>query len=147
MVHAPGFSMMDTMGAAEVMEPRTDSGMDIAPEDLPKEDRLPTEWLAHTFDAQSDAREYTLQDVCFIMDRLLAIDVAYQSGASLSLTVYTCRWLLLNRAHLDSTPMLQALQAYLSAYARCMALIWQELVRGNVYDVSPRSPRRRLDGG
>ncbi|KDN40165.1 hypothetical protein K437DRAFT_275785 [Tilletiaria anomala UBC 951] len=138
LVHQPGFTMMDTMGAVEAMEPRTDTGMEALEIDLPVQDQRPYD-CSVAFDPASHSQEYTVADVCFIMDRLLACDVGYQSAMPLSRTLYTCRWLhecdqFIREVLPQGPTVMHALHAYVSSTCFSTSLIWKELVKGNVYD-------------
>ena len=64
------------------MEPRTDTGMETAEVSVPSEDKLPEGLARIPFDAVTHGQKHTLQDVCFIMDRLLACDVRLPTASS-----------------------------------------------------------------
>lgn len=75
MAHAAGFTLLDSMGAIEIMDPRMDSGMFPVPADLVAEcDRLSLERSssAPSFDPNANL---SAADVCWIMDRTFACEV------------------------------------------------------------------------
>lgn len=127
------------------MEPRTDNGM------APAVDQLlsPEETIeVVSFDPDRFAREYTPKDVVFILDRLLASQVAFHQASPLSVTIYPCLWLqephskftaaiaqpaLTN--HQDQHALLFALAAACSATLTSANLVYQEFCRYNVMEV------------
>lgn len=132
------------------MEHRTDNGM--APD---ASILLPPEEMNHTsapFDPFRACREYTAHDIVFILDRLLASQVAFHEASPLSVTIYPCLWLQPQHAsHFSSCiaqpaladdparqSLLLALAAACSATLTSANMVYQELVKYNVVEVRTR---------
>lgn len=101
------------------------------------------------FNADRLAREYTAQDVAFIMDRMLASQVAFHEVSPLSVSVYPCLWLQPQHAAQFTSAIAQPLLAdrpaqqalLLALAAACSAtltsvnLVYQELIKYNIVEM------------
>ncbi|KAE8260070.1 hypothetical protein A4X13_0g569 [Tilletia indica] len=145
MVHIPGFTMMDSMGAIQIMDRRMDSGMAAPLKDTPVNDRLSAEESETMPEFDPDA-DLSVEETCWIMDRLLACETRWQAGSALSQTIQTCLYIhnpdYLYCGHGDQTfsddmPDTLAstvLRAYLVALLKCCCLAWDEMSKGQVLD-------------
>ncbi|KAK0528974.1 N-alpha-acetyltransferase, non-catalitic subunit [Tilletia horrida] len=145
MVHVKGFTMMDSMGAIQIMDRRMDSGMAAPLQDTPEDDRLTAEEAAALPPFDPDA-DLSIDEVCWVIDRLVACETCWQSGSALSQTIHTCLYvhnpdfLYCGRgdqfADEDRPDTLAStvLRAYLAALLKCCCLAWDELSKGNVLD-------------
>ncbi|KAK0522162.1 N-alpha-acetyltransferase, non-catalitic subunit [Tilletia horrida] len=145
MVHVKGFTMMDSMGAIQIMDRRMDSGMAAPLQDTPEDDRLTAEEAAAlpSFDPDADL---SIDEVCWVIDRLVACETCWQSGSALSQTIHTCLYvhnpdfLYCGRGNQfadedrPDTLASTVLRAYLAALLKCCCLAWDELSKGNVLD-------------
>ncbi|CEH12997.1 Glucose-repressible protein and related proteins [Ceraceosorus bombacis] len=147
LVHSEGFALLDSMGAIEVMEPRMDSGIFPVPHALVAEcDRPPLSLLGedHTTPPFDVTAKLSAEEMCWVMDRLLACEAAWHRGAPLSQTIFTCLYmhhLPLSRpislaASLPTQASLLScvLRPFLLGVLKSMHLVWDELVRDNVID-------------
>lgn len=143
MVCIADFSLMDAMAALQIMDPRMDSGISPIPDHLiANTDRIPG-------DANKDPSfdphfELSAEEICWMMDRLLACEVEWHKGASLTQTVYTCRYVHC-LALLDANACLaigqepnwmviRVLKPFLIAILKTVGLVWDEVAKGNVID-------------
>ncbi|KAL9932771.1 hypothetical protein V8E36_008470 [Tilletia maclaganii] len=143
MVHVQGFTMMDSMGAIQIMDRRMDSGMAAPVQDIPADDRLGSRDAAQLPDFDPDA-DLSVDETCWIMDRLLACETCWQSGSALSQTIQTCLYVhytdFLYTGHGEGnedapdTLTSTVLRAYLVAVLKCCCLAWDELSKGQVID-------------
>lgn len=138
-------SLTDTVLATQVMDERLDCGMDpiptrlVAPSDI-------THGSIGPFDPQADL---SAQDVCWVIDRLMAceaiwLESASLAGAALMQTLYQCLYVHhLPSIHPDapldpgrSDPVLvrQVLRPIIVAVVCGSGLLWNELVKGNLVD-------------
>lgn len=128
-VYSQGFTLHQLMHAVEVMDPTMDAGMAYPTALLDVRDRT-----ASTF-VERDV--LTIEELCFVLDRLFAAALAWMHGAALAQTLYTCvyyhRYVVPGTcasAHWTH----EVLYAYLLAQAHCYALQWHELMRQHVLD-------------
>ncbi|PWN47148.1 Mak10-domain-containing protein [Violaceomyces palustris] len=145
MVHTRGFTLLDSMMAIQIMDPRMDSGMELPVSELPEADRLPNDTPRQEFDPFQPLEP---QDVAWIMDRLLACEVAFQRGSTLSQTLYTCLYFHSTNAlnekdpkflsRVESSPPYQlttkVLRSYILATTKVCETIWKEMIKQNIYD-------------
>ncbi|WFD25778.1 N-alpha-acetyltransferase, non-catalitic subunit [Malassezia nana] len=129
-VHPPGYAMHDLMNALEVMDPLMDGGMAYPPALLPPRERT------------SEPRKpfptsLTDKEVCWVLDRLVACELEWLGGATLSQTLYTCTYvhecILPDKKPSDHWCYI-ILHAYLIAMLKGCALQWLELTRQRVVD-------------
>ncbi|CAD6969081.1 unnamed protein product [Tilletia controversa] len=145
MVHIEGFTMLDSMGAIQIMDRRMDSGMAAPLKDTPTNDRLSAQEAETMPEFDPDA-DLSVEETCWIMDRLLACETRWQSGSSLAQTIQTCLYVhnpdYLYCGHGDQssnedmpdTLASTVLRAYLVALLKCCCLAWDEMIRGRVLD-------------
>ncbi|KAI0344977.1 Mak10-domain-containing protein [Trametopsis cervina] len=131
-----GFTLMDSMSAFEIGEPRMDSGMT-------------TEQDSST---QFDPSALLLpEELCWIMDRMFACEIQWHSGNTLSQTVFTLLYIHelqdLNPEllppdwppHPDPSRPLELLTVVLRASVfgllKCCDLAWRELAKKRLYDI------------
>lgn len=130
-VYAPGFSLQRLMNALEVMDPNMDGGMAYPLHLVDEKDR---EGTSRPFDVR-DA--LSADELCFLLDRLLACELAWMEGAALGQTLYTCiyyhEYVVAGVSASDHWSH-AALSLFLLATAKCCALQWHELMRQRVYD-------------
>lgn len=143
MISVPDFTLMDSMAALQMMDPRMDSGISPVPEHLIADcDRLPKGGTNNTsFDPQA---ELSAEEVCWIMDRLSSAEIEWHKGASLSQTIYTCRYihcLALLSANASQAAgqepnllVIKVLRSYLIALIKSIGLVWDEVAKGNIAD-------------
>lgn len=137
-VHPQGYALHDLMNALEVMDPLMDGGMEYPPSLLPERERpseprvpLPVS-LAH-------------DEVCWVLDRLVACELEWLAGATLSQTLYTCTYFhecVLQDAVTSDHWYHDVLRAYVIATIKGCALQWIELTRHRVIDVRPSHSHR-----
>lgn len=129
-VHPPGYAMHDLMNALEVMDPLMDGGMAYPSALIPPRER--TSEPRKPFPASLTDRE-----VCWVLDRLVACELEWLGGATLSQTLYTCTYVhecvLPNKKPSDHWCYI-ILNAYLIAMLKGCALQWLELTRQRVVD-------------
>ncbi|PKI85574.1 hypothetical protein MVES_000669 [Malassezia vespertilionis] len=131
-VKQDGFPLHRLMNALEVMDPNMDGGMPYPLELIARDDRTP--YTAHSL-IVSDS--LSVQELCFVLDRMLACELEWMRGASLGQTLYTCvyyhDYVMLGikpSAHWSH----EVLHMCLLAMAKTCALQWHELMRQNVVD-------------
>lgn len=143
MVYSPDFTLMDSMAALQIMDPRMDSGMLPIPDHLIAEgDRLPLD--SHPLPCFDAEARLSAADVCWIMDRLLACEVSWHKGASLSQTIHTCLYVHSLASIHPRAPTIpgkesnglvsMVLRPFLLAVLKSVALVWDELSKGNLVD-------------
>ncbi|KAI9253210.1 Mak10 subunit, NatC N-terminal acetyltransferase-domain-containing protein [Sporodiniella umbellata] len=123
------FTLYEAMSAIELMNPRMDTG-------------VPAEALVPNIDI---SKQLSTEEVLSVMDSLVAREIAWLSGHSLSQTVYTCVYFhhlsTLNETpnsgfSLENAPAIanNALKTYLNATLSCCRFIWNEMIQGNIYE-------------
>ncbi|EKM56096.1 uncharacterized protein PHACADRAFT_122281 [Phanerochaete carnosa HHB-10118-sp] len=133
----PGFTLMDSMSAFEIGEPRMDSGM------LLEQD--------NTRPAFEPLTPLLPEELCWIIDRSFACEMGWYAGNMLSQTVYTLLYVhtlqdinpdLLPPEYLysqDSTRPMQLLTSVLRPAVFAMLkdcdIVWRELSKKRVYDM------------
>lgn len=128
-VASQGFTLQRLMHALEVMDPAMDGGMDYPPALIDARDRV---------HAPRDVpAQLSTPELCFVLDRLLALEIEWMHGAALGQTLYTCVYY--HRYVVHRTPASPhwthaALTAFLLATAKCCALQYHELLRQHVLD-------------
>ncbi|THH13088.1 hypothetical protein EW146_g7094 [Bondarzewia mesenterica] len=127
-----GFTLMDSMSAIEIGEPRLDTGMELDEERRPPFNPL-TPLLP--------------EELCYIMDRTFSCEMEWHAGNTLTQTVYT----LLYVHHFDeldpeNTPLIPwdsarppelitiVLRAFVAGLLKCCDRAWRELTKGRVFD-------------
>ncbi|CAO3587271.1 unnamed protein product [Absidia cylindrospora] len=121
------------MSAIEIMDPRMDTGM-VIEKDQANGD----------YDIE---QALTPPQTLWIMDRLLACEMAWLSGHSLSQTVYTCIYFHHVPSLNKQLPSLAAMEpkgeehlmqvvlgAYILGSVKCCYHIWNEMNSGNIYE-------------
>lgn len=79
LIHSEGFTLQDSISALEIMDPKMDNGViDPSIEDV------------HAYDC---SRGLVPDEIMAIIDQLLASEVTWYNGSSLSQTLYTCVYL------------------------------------------------------
>ncbi|WFC93440.1 N-alpha-acetyltransferase, non-catalitic subunit [Malassezia brasiliensis] len=128
-VSSQGFTLQRLMHALEVMDPTMDGGMDYPAALIDARDRVqaPCEVPA----------QLSVAELCFVLDRLFALEIEWMHGAALGQTLYTCVYY--HRYVVHRTPASPhwshaALTAFLLATAKCCALQYHELMRQHVLD-------------
>ncbi|KZS98798.1 hypothetical protein SISNIDRAFT_447615 [Sistotremastrum niveocremeum HHB9708] len=124
------FTLNESMGAIEIMDPRMDSGVILAEQ----KDRPPFEPTRHLLP----------EELCWVMDRLTACEMTWHNGYALAQTVYTCLFVHHRDAilrtpdtHDDSRPremLSKVLYSYVCGTLKCCDMAWRELAKGNVRD-------------
>lgn len=130
-VHLAGYALHDLMNALEVMDPLMDGGMAYPAALLPEQERrsgphVPLPALLAP------------GEVCWVLDRLVACELEWLAGATLSQTLYTCTYFhecVLRDVVLSEHWCHGVLHAYLIATIKGCALQWLELTRNRVVDV------------
>ncbi|ORZ16313.1 Mak10 subunit, NatC N-terminal acetyltransferase-domain-containing protein [Absidia repens] len=133
LIHLQSFTLFDAMSAIEIMDPRMDTGMVIE-----------TDQANIDYDIE---QALTPPQTLWIMDQLLACEMAWLSGHSLAQTVYTCIYFhhvpslnkqLPSLASMEPTSVEHLLQVVLGAYilgtVKCCYHIWNEMISGNIYE-------------
>lgn len=128
-VASQGFTLQRLMHALEVMDPTMDGGMDYPPALIDARDRVhaPRDMPA----------QLSVTELCFVLDRLFALEMEWMHGAALGQTLYTCVYY--HRYVVHRTPASPhwthvSLTAFLLATAKCCALQYHELMRQHVLD-------------
>jgi hypothetical protein len=143
MISIPDFTLMDSMAALQIMDPRMDSGIFPIPDHLIADcDRLPLDSAGKLF--FDPHAELSAEEICWIMDRLSAAEIGWHKGASLSQTIYTCRYMhclaLLNANACEAAGqepnwfVIRILQPFLITIFKSVGLVWDEVAKGNVAD-------------
>jgi hypothetical protein len=138
-IRAPDFSFLDALGALEIMDPKTDSGMigDNAAES-----------------SLADVQSVLPEEVIWIMDQLLAREISWHSGNPLAQTLFTCVFLAeslfnigdtLESVTFVKTPLTEStfegellttvLRGYILGVVKCCESTRVELQKGNIYEV------------
>lgn len=117
------------MNALEVMDPNMDAGMAFPPALIDRRDRVPAAFHV--------AEQLSVHELCFVLDRVFALELEWMEGAALGQTLYTCEYF--HRYVVPGTPASahwthQALSVFLLATAKCCALQYHELMRQHVLD-------------
>ena len=120
-VKEPGLTYLEAMNALQMMDINMDTGL--------RRDNM------NIFDPASCL---TSEQVCWIMDEMLALEMAWYKGATLSQTVYTCLYYL-NPQYMLSTGQGQELvssilRSYVLAWGKTIDFAYQELSKGHVFD-------------
>lgn len=143
MVCSASFTLMDSMAALQIMDPRMDSGIyPIPPHLIADCDKFPQRDVTiPQFDP--DAR-LSATEICWIMDRLLACEIEWHKGASLSQTIHTCLYVhslssispRASQVKGESPNLLvcRVLRPFLIALLRSVGLVWDEVAKGNLID-------------
>jgi hypothetical protein len=143
MVCTPDLTLMDSMAALQIMDSRMDSGIFPIPNHLIAEgDQRP--WEAVMASKPINRTRLSAEEICWVMDRLVACEVAWHKGASLSQTIHTCLYIHSLASIHPSAPLIvgqetnwlvsKVLRPFLIATLKCVGLVWDELTRGNVMD-------------
>ncbi|KAK0553699.1 N-alpha-acetyltransferase, non-catalitic subunit [Tilletia horrida] len=143
MVHLQGFTMMDSMGAIQIMDRRMDSGMAPSEKDTPENDRLLPNEIAQAQPFNVDL-DLSIQETCWIIDRLLACETCWHSGSALAQTIQTCLYVhnvdFLYSGHgdgdggLPETLASTVLRAYAVAVLKCCGMAWNVLSKNGLLD-------------
>ncbi|CAO1621504.1 unnamed protein product [Parajaminaea phylloscopi] len=149
MVHPTSFTLLDTMACISIGDPKMDSGIYPVPQDLvPDSDQVdvPSEDTLVTFNPHLSL---SLQDVIWIVDRLLACEASFHSSSPLAQTLFTSLHfhdLSVLRTSPDTTlpapgssfeshpSSLFILRAILIAIVKSFDQVRQELSKGNVME-------------
>ncbi|KAI8084806.1 Mak10 subunit, NatC N-terminal acetyltransferase-domain-containing protein [Halteromyces radiatus] len=135
LIHLQSFTLFDAMSAIEIMDPRMDTGMVIMEDDGDKK--------GADYDINQTLKP---EELLWIMDQLLACEMAWLSGHSLAQTVYTCIYFHHVPTLLDRPPptltesknldkvMQAVLKAYILGSVKCCHHIWNEMVSGNIFE-------------
>ncbi|KAH8100300.1 Mak10-domain-containing protein [Cristinia sonorae] len=133
-IFAEGFTLHDSMSAFEIGEPRMDSGMVVETDNKPSFDPL-TPLLP--------------RELCWMLDRSFACEMAWHGGNTLSQTVYTLLYvhhlphidpeMIRYAPHLHSTRFATeiitvVLRSAVVGLLKCCDLAWRELSKGKVQD-------------
>ncbi|WVQ66041.1 uncharacterized protein L199_004219 [Kwoniella botswanensis] len=131
MVKPPELTMLDAMNAIQMMDPKMDTGA----ADLQG-------WRSSPI--YSPAASLSPADLCWTMDNMLALDVAWYRGATLCQSVYTALHYH-NPHHLAGPPQYTdtdhesylvylVLRAYVLLYCKSIDLAYTEFAKGHVRD-------------
>ncbi|TYJ52956.1 hypothetical protein B9479_006425 [Cryptococcus floricola] len=121
------FSMMDAMKGLQMMDSKMDTGT---------RDKLQSTQL---FDPNANI---SAEDLCFIMDRMLALEVSWYRGGNLCQSVYSCLYFHnLYMIEAPSDPLATGnlltqlvLRAYILLFCKSIDFAYTELAKGNVYE-------------
>ncbi|WFD42838.1 N-alpha-acetyltransferase, non-catalitic subunit [Malassezia psittaci] len=129
LVMSDGFSLQRLMHALEVMDPNMDAGMPYPPNMIDERDRVQIPFTI--------PEKISDDELCFVMDRLFALELEWIKGAALGQTLYTCRYYheymytgLSNSLHYTY----DTLTSFVLATAKCCALQYHELMHQRVLD-------------
>ncbi|TCD64688.1 hypothetical protein EIP91_003802, partial [Steccherinum ochraceum] len=111
-----GFTLLDSMSAFEIGEPRMDSGMIL------EQDRKPP------FDPLIPLLP---QEICWILDRSFACEMEWHAGNTLSQTVYTLLYAISTLEGL----LVTVLRSGVVGLLKSCDMGWRELSKGKVQDV------------
>ncbi|KAN0059684.1 N-alpha-acetyltransferase, non-catalitic subunit [Thecaphora frezii] len=148
MVTVPGFTLMDSMSAIQIMDARMDSGMELPISEIPETDRIPDSQARLDYDVFQPLDGH---DVIWIMDRLTACEASWHLGRALSQTIYTCLYFhdlkklspraleFLSRPSTSKPApppelVCLVLRAFIVATVKTCDIVWNELTKQNVYD-------------
>ncbi|ODO06812.1 hypothetical protein I350_04172 [Cryptococcus amylolentus CBS 6273] len=121
------FSMMDAMKGLQMMDSKMDTGT---------RDKLQSTQL---FDPNANI---SAEDLCFIMDRMLALEVSWYRGGNLCQSVYSCLYFHnLYMIEAPSDPLATGnlltklvLRAYILLFCKSIDFAYTEFAKGNVYE-------------
>ncbi|KAI0062099.1 Mak10-domain-containing protein [Artomyces pyxidatus] len=132
MILTENFTLYDSMSALEIGDPRMDSGIALDEEQRP--DFQPLAPLLP-------------EELCYILDRLLACEMEWHSGFTLAQTVFTSLHVhQLDELDPDTMPPMQhdpsrpielvtiVLRAAVTGFLKSCDLAWRELSKGRVQD-------------
>ncbi|KAK8849672.1 hypothetical protein IAR55_005007 [Kwoniella newhampshirensis] len=129
MIKPGDLTMLDAMNALQLMDPKMDTGVHKA-----SSSRFVFDPAAHMLP----------QDICWVMDEMLALEVAWYGGATLCQSVYTSLHyhnphLLVGTSDLSNTDgntllIRLVLRAYVLLYCKTIDLVYTELAKGHVHD-------------
>ncbi|WFC98750.1 N-alpha-acetyltransferase, non-catalitic subunit [Malassezia yamatoensis] len=124
-----GFSLQRLMHALEVMDPNMDAGMPYPPDMIDERDRVQIPFTI--------PETISIDETCFVMDRIFSLELEWLKGAALGQTLYTCRFYheyvytgLSTSLHYTY----DTLTLFLKATAKCCALQYHELMHQRVLD-------------
>ncbi|WFD17833.1 N-alpha-acetyltransferase, non-catalitic subunit [Malassezia caprae] len=129
-VHPAGYALHDLMNALEAMDPLMDGGMEYPAALLPAQERPIEPRVPLPVSLAPD-------ELCWVLDRLVACELEWLAGATLSQTLYTCTYFheCVLRDVVPSEHWCHGvLHAYLIATIKGCALQWLELTRNRVAD-------------
>lgn len=144
MVCSASTSLMDSMAALQIMDPRMDSGIyPIPPHLIADCDKFP-QMNNVTMPPFDPSARLSATEICWIMDRLLACEVDWHKGASLSQTIHTCLYVhslssispRASQVKGESPNLLvcRVLRPFLMALLKSVGLVWDEVSKGNLID-------------
>ena len=153
MLHAPEFSLFESMSAVEIMDQRMDAGAGGK--------RLPT--ASEMIRAGRAPLGLSAARLCAVMDRMVCCELAWFRGATLAQTVLTCLYLADGGVDRDADEFAYAaVEGYRATCARVLEFVQEARVfeeedfvemrfGGGLYDGSPAGPGGRqgvtLGGG
>ncbi|KAK9761882.1 N-alpha-acetyltransferase, non-catalitic subunit [Basidiobolus ranarum] len=128
LVRLESFGLYDSMAAIEIMDPKMDTGMNVEGQEESK-----------YFDVSS---LLSSSQVLGIMDKLCCCELSWHSGHSLSQTIFTCLYVhnvfripeIDGRNEFDENLVTLVLKSYVLGVIKCCHLVWQEMIKGNVYE-------------
>ncbi|KDE02400.1 hypothetical protein MVLG_07039 [Microbotryum lychnidis-dioicae p1A1 Lamole] len=130
MIKAKQSSLLDLMGAIEIMDPRTDSY--LLHQQSSVFSNLPP------FDP---THEMTPRELIWVLDKLLCLEMKFLDGSPLASTVFECQYLrptaladLASTAAASPSIWTSILLEMLLSITHCIHMIWQELCKAQVYE-------------
>ncbi|SCZ96231.1 BZ3500_MvSof-1268-A1-R1_Chr8-2g10057 [Microbotryum saponariae] len=130
MIKAEQSSLLDLMGAIEIMDPRTDSY--LLHQQSSVSSNLPP------FDP---THEMTPRELIWVLDELLGLEMKFLDGFPLASTVFECQYLrptaladLASTAAASPSVWTSILLEMLLSITHCIRMIWQELCKAQVYE-------------
>ncbi|EIM82360.1 Mak10-domain-containing protein [Stereum hirsutum FP-91666 SS1] len=131
-----GFTLLDSMSAIEIGEPRMDSGV-ILEEETKRPPFKPLDPLLPS-------------ELCYILDRTFACEMEWHTGTTLTQTIYTFLYIYhydeLDPEILPYIPLDQrdparpmelvtlVLRSAVAGFMKCCDMVWRELNKGKVFD-------------
>ncbi|KAL7425052.1 N-alpha-acetyltransferase, non-catalitic subunit [Cryptotrichosporon argae] len=116
-VKLDSLTLLDAMNALEINAPKMDTGHEAK--------------LKGRFDPHA---ELSAEQTCWIMDEMMANEIAWYGGHTLAQTVFSSLHYHNAHALTGNAPLVLALRAYVLAYAKTVDLVYAECGRGMVKD-------------
>lgn len=136
-IKASNLHMLDAMNALTIGDPRMDTGVRRARQSKREEPEIGEREACAIVDrlVQNEVRFLYPMGCESAYERLPIRQMAFHAGWPMIPTTFTSRHLL-NPSLLQpsSTTIQRALASYLEAYKRSLALVWQELSKGAVFE-------------
>ncbi|KAH8926699.1 hypothetical protein BT69DRAFT_952168 [Atractiella rhizophila] len=155
----PSLTLWDILSATQIDEPRMDSGTAPSKVMTVTNPRFSDASKRHEHSSTSKEnvefnplRLWSLEELLWMIDRLIVCEMAFHSGEALYTTVFICHYVFrlrdisvpaLKERYQEQDPktderiMLLGIvfRSYLAAFIRCVGLAFVEMSKGKIYDI------------